>query len=540
MNKLQTLILAAGLSGVITGMETELLQNIADYMLAGQLELPSAQWKLRKLAELGKLNQRNIKTIASFRGIAAEMAEITVKNAAASAMAGAETGFKNMVIDGLINNADESSMDKTMGNILKTLQKQAKTDLNLINTTMLKEAESVAKKAVRKAAKLADDQKYIDMLNKAAAKTITGEGSMRAAVSQCLKEMSETGIPAFIDKGGQSWTPEAYVNMCVRATVKNTETEALFGRMEDYGTRIIEVSSHSGARPKCAKDQGKLFSLDNKSGYVTDSSGRKIKYYPFSSSSYGQSDGLFGINCGHSGYPFINGRSTQTYFPYDEEENAEQYRKIQKQRELERRVRASKRECAMLKNGDPEMFKKASVRLKQRSARLKGYCSENDLTYQNERTSVIGYGRSEASKVTAAYKRALDDNETKLRLFDVDKCTESDIIKMKGMLSNAETRRWYLQQNKRIPDLIDKSLSIEEQARQACDLRNKFRTQARDLMANQEERKKLDADEPNKSFDELIEHKMKSKKMTRQEAVRDILKTASKTRKSVNKQFGLE
>ncbi len=110
-------------------------------------------------------------------------------------------------------------------------------------------------------------------------------------------------------------------------------------------------------------------------------------------------------------YPFVPGCSTQKYFPYDEEENAEQYKKVQRQRALERKVRASKRECMMLKDGDPEAFQKASVKLKHNTQQLKTYCSSNDLTYMNERTTVMGYGRSEAGKVTAAYNRALKQEQ---------------------------------------------------------------------------------------------------------------------------------
>ena len=239
-------------------------------------------------------------------------------------------------------------------------------------------------------------------------------------------------------------------------------------------------------------------------------------------------------------YPFVPGCSTQKYFPYDEEENAAQYKKVQKQRELERKVRASKRECMMLKDGDPEAFQKASVKLKHNTQQLKTYCSSNDLTYMNERTTVMGYGRSEAGKVTAAYNRALKEEMLKTDLFDIDKCSDNVIIKMKGKLSDREARRWYLEQDKRIPDLIDKNLSLEEQARQACELRNKFRTQTRDLMADQEKRKQLDKDEPNKSFEELLDQKMKNKNLSREEAIKDIIKTATKTRKAVNEELGLE
>ena len=74
----------------------------------------------------------------------------------------------------------------------------------------------------------------------------------------------------------------------------------------------------------------------------------------------------------------------------------------------------------------------------------------------------------------------------------------------------------------------------------ACELRNRNRTQARDLMHDQEKRRQLDITDPNRSFEELIESKMRRKGLTREEAIADILNTATKTRKSVNKALGLE
>ena len=111
---------------------------------------------------------------------------------------------------------------------------------------------------------------------------------------------------------------------------------------------------------------------------------------------------------------------------------------------------------------------------------------------------------------------------------------------LKASLSNKEARIWYKTHDENIPNLIDKSKSIEAQARQACNLRNKYRTQTRELMADQKERKRLDRDRPNKSFEELIVHKMTDKKLSRQEAIEDIYKTATKTNKEVNERLGLE
>lgn len=59
-------------------------------------------------------------------------------------------------------------------------------------------------------------------------------------------------------------------------------------------------------------------------------------------------------------------------------------------------------------------------------------------------------------------------------------------------------------------------------------------------MADQKLRKELDISDPNKSFEELLTDKMQRKNLSRDEAIADILKTAVKTRKSVNQKLGLE
>lgn len=462
MNRIQALELSTGLAALVTGMEDELLQNIAAYLLSGKIESDAAKWKIRKLAELGKLNQKNIETIKSYIPEEKELAELTLKRAAVDAFAHAESGFRKLAIAGLVTDAPEGSMERTMNRVLKTLGKQAKDELNIVNTTMQMKARQMANTAVQKAARLAEDQVFLDALNKAAGKTVTGTESLTAACSKCLKEMAQKGIPAFVDKAGREWSPEAYVNVCVRSTVGNTAHTALFERMKDYGTRIIEVDSHFDARPKCAKDQGKLYDLDNGSGYVEDLHGNQIRYYPFNTTSYGQPDGLFGINCRHHGYPFTAGLSTQTYFPYDEEENAAQYKKIQKQRELERKVRASKRECAMLKDGDPQEFQKSAVKLKRQSQELKDYCERTGLTYQNERTSVLGYGHSEASRVTAAYRRALKQEEEKLKQIALDNLKNCDILESRIQSGELPLKVRLGQQKKHILDTNENKMTKDK------------------------------------------------------------------------------
>lgn len=109
----------------------------------------------------------------------------------------------------------------------------------------------------------------------------------------------------------------------------------------------------------------------------------------------------------------------------------------------------------------------------------------------------------------------------------------------KKKLDNTAVRKWYISQVEAIKNAIDKSLPIEDQARQAFEARNRIRTEARNMMADEETRKLLDKEKPNKTFEELIESKMKRKGMTREEAIRDILETATKTNEDVNKELGL-
>lgn len=413
MTKLEMMQLSQSLSDLYTGLETDLIANIAEYLAAGKIDSPTAQWKIQMLAQLGALDKSNIKVITEYAGIVPDMLTEVLETAALSAVEELEPGFQKLARNGIINGT-EVPIEKTMARALTSYQKQAKQSLNMVNTVMRYKAKSAAQKIINDTAELAEKQSFINTLNKVTGKVVTGAESRQAAMRQCIKEMSEKGIPAFVDKLGREWSPEAYINMDIRTTANNVAHQAQFDRMEDYGVDLIEVSSHAGARPKCAEDQGKIFNRKNKDGYTIDLHGRKIKYYSWKKSSYGEPDGILGINCGHHIYPFIPGISYQKYFPYDEYDNQEQYKKVQGQRELERRVRKSKRECISLESvGDTEGLKKAKETLKTRQQALKQYCTDNDLKYKPDRTAVVDYKKSVAGFTPSDKKKRIEEIKAK-------------------------------------------------------------------------------------------------------------------------------
>lgn len=381
MTRLELMELAEECSDVLTAMEDDLLQNIAEYLSEGRADIPTAQWKIRQLAALGKLDRENIRTIAEYSGIAADMEEIAMTRAALAAVKDMDEGFGKLVSDGIIEGTDVP-MEETALQAAAMYSKQAKDRLNKVNTVMRYFARATAAAAVNKAAEIVNKQQHLDTLNKAAGKVIMGAESRQTAVRQCIKEMSEKGIPAFVDAAGRQWSPEAYVNMDVRTTCSNAAHEAQFTRMNDYDIDLIETSSHPGARPKCSLDQGVIFSK----------SGKNKKYRAWSTSSYGEPDGILGINCGHHIYPHIEGVSTQTYFPYDKEENDKLYKQKQEQRRLERNVRSAKREVSMLNAaGDKEGAKAAKDAVKQKTAKYNEYCEKTGLPRKADRLTVQGY-----------------------------------------------------------------------------------------------------------------------------------------------------
>ena len=105
--------------------------------------------------------------------------------------------------------------------------------------------------------------------------------------------------------------------------------------------------------------------------------------------------------------------------------------------------------------------------------------------------------------------------------------------------SNEDIRKWYYVNIHDIPNRIDYSLSIEQQAKQASDIRNQIKLEARKAMQNKELAKELNIKEKPKTLEQLIDSKMYRYKFTREEALNDIIRSAAITNESVdNELFG--
>lgn len=433
MTALEALNLAAPIADAYMSVEERLLVRIARQLsLNDDHQLNEAsKWQIKQLAKHGMLRQDAHKIIAAgTKGIPGNVAE-TVRQAIDDTLA--EDG-----IQGMWHN---QRFAESAANAVKHYRNQAKDVYNQVNTVMKYKAESTFVRAVntvaekmtqeqrREQSEIANKQDVLNILNSNTASVVSGAESRTKAVRTTIHEMAQKGIPAFVDKSGREWSPEAYVNMDIRATVKNTALEAQFSTMDSLGQDVFEVSSHPGSRPKCRPWQGKLISRSGKTTEITDINGRKHKVIPLSQTSYGEPDGLFGINCGHRPRGVSDGLFRKSAVEYDDEEDKALYNKVCKQRELERRVRKSKTEADMLEAaGDTEGAKEVRRKMAEQNKALKSYCDSNGLKYRSDR--VRTYGAIAPNKITVP--KPSQDNSQFYKPVVVDK---SDQINAKRFVN---------------------------------------------------------------------------------------------------------
>lgn len=401
---------------------------------------------------------------------------------------------------------------------------------------------------------------YRREMDSAHMKVVTGVTDYMTAIRQACNKLAASGVRTIDYESGRSDRIEVAARRTLLTSVAHVTHRISEQNGEELGADGWEMSAHSGSRPSHAVYQGRQ--------YTQEQYERIIK--PLISEP----------NCRHDVFPIILGVSEPVYTE-EELQNIDQppftyegrtytaYEASQQMRKMERAMRKQKDRCIVADAaGDEEAFATASIRLNRQKYIYEDFCKAADSYTEYERTYVTCFNRSIAARSGVAaikkeykliastldksavpsiddFKKMLYNNSDEykqLRHQFNEKVINSDyddIKHLNGSLSDKVTRQWYVLYDKKIPDMIDRNQSIEDQARQAHALRNQFRTNARDLMLNQDERKWLDKSHPNLTFEEQVDKKMSDKGMTRDEAIQDILKTASKSNKKVNEKFKL-
>ncbi len=394
---------------------------------------------------------------------------------------------------------------------------------------------------------------YIGYLDKALMKMIMGGVSYDAAVEQSVREMARSGLRSVEYASGRTYQLDTAARMCIRTSAHQLSAKISERNCDVMGQDLVEVSEHWGARPSHQVWQGKIYSR----------SGKNKKYPPFKECHYGEADGLCGVNCRHTFHPFFEGISEPTKWQKEPEPKEyggkmySYYDATQKQRAMERQIRSTKREIEAMRSigGDTselESQKKRqikeyhkfsnAVQISPKDNRLRVVKGSSDLSKTETLKKHNALAKSKSADILKSKKkeRIIGTENFKIPKSKFLKSEYEDIKDLQHSLSNTDVRIWYKAKDAGIINKIDTNKPVKEQAEEAFKMRNAYRTQARELMKDQEERKKLDIEHPNRSFEETVEDKMARKSMTKEQAYKDIIATAGKTNKKVDKSLGLE
>lgn len=255
-------------------------------------------------------------------------------------------------------------------------------DLNELNQINIRTIARNSGMALNEVVALLEDEGYRAIRSidgQSAASVLTGVKTPQQAVREIARQWADKGIPALV-KNGRNYSVEGYLNTVIRTTTNSVTNDMQDARMEEHDVDLVEISDHMGARPKCAPYQGRIFSR----------SGASTKYPALSSTSIGEPDGLFGFNCRHVKYPYIDGVSIPRPKGINRAENDKAYKESQQQRSIERSIRKAKREERMMRGmGDEEGVKQTKQLVRQRQSKMRDFINDTGRTRRRNREQLI-------------------------------------------------------------------------------------------------------------------------------------------------------
>ncbi|MCH5165642.1 MAG: hypothetical protein J1G01_04505 [Clostridiales bacterium] len=157
------------------------------------------------------------------------------------------------------------------------------------------------------------------------------------------------------------------------------------------GVKLVVCSVHADCSDRCAKWQGRVYSLDGTSGktedgrsYVPLEVARDVYYTTKAGKTY--KNGLLGFNCRHTLSPY----SVGMVIPHVDHETQQREQRINtRQRELERRVREQRERALVYRNIERERYLKARRLAIKANKEYIQFSKDNGRAYYPSRTKLL-------------------------------------------------------------------------------------------------------------------------------------------------------
>lgn len=359
LNDQQLMLMADNISDIYRQLCNDLFDNVVErlhdrgtYYLDQQPYL----WQLEKMADVGMLNDHNIKLIAEYSGIAEKQIRYIIENEGYQVYKDTHAQLKSNTYD---------------YNVMKDLisySNQAVNDVhNLINTTLPKSVQAT----------------YKDIIETTVAKVITGMATPQKALDETIMKFQERGFYGYTDRAGRRQRADAYARTVIKTTARRTFNEMRMRPAQELGIDTFYYSIKAAAREMCAPLQNQIVTT----GRARTEEG--VKIFALDDYGYGKPGGCQGINCGHTMIPFIPGANYMPDIDDDlkglTEEQAIKNANVQsKQRAMERAIRASKERLHVAETmHNEELTAKYKTRLTEQKRALKSYVDKHSFLYRD-------------------------------------------------------------------------------------------------------------------------------------------------------------
>lgn len=352
----------------------------------------TADWQLWRREQVRLCNREVLKILAKYTGKSTAQLRQIFQEAAAKALEEDDLLYQSAGLD-----PPDPNTDQALLNLLNAGYQQTEGSWKNLTATTANTVSGQLEAAL--------DRAWLQVSSGA----FDYQTSIRRAVNDLARNMTGVTYPT-----GHRDTLEVAVRRAVLTGINQTAGKLQIARMDEMDWAFVETSAHAGARPSHARWQGRQY---HRGGAVT----YRGKHYPDfeQATGYGTGAGLCGWNCRHGFFaidPDLDPRPAYTAEELaaldakDIEYQGKRYSKYeisQKQRALERQVRAAKK-VWLAEDAAGLDSTQSAVRLRQARQELAQFIKDTGGRNDSSRTFVSGFSRSQASRATAQAQREIE------------------------------------------------------------------------------------------------------------------------------------
>lgn len=363
-------------------LEIEVMEDVIRRIRINSGITRSADWQLYRLYELGKSKKSLRKAIKKAFKFDESSINQLYQDIISKGYARDETLYKAKGKQFIPFEKNE-----TLQQYISAIAKQTLESMQNISQSLGFAVKSGDKRVFKPIAKY-----YQTTLDNAINGIATGVFDYNTVLKQTVSEMTNSGLRTVDYETGWSNRADVAARRAVMTGLTQVTAKINEHNAEKLGTDMFEVSWHSGARPSHQVWQGRWYKRSELESIC----------------GLGSVTGLCGANCYHSYYPVIPGVSVPTYTEEELDEmnrqenipidyNGKQYTKyeaLQRQRQLETRMRAERQKIKLLQDGEADETDIMLARAKYRgtSQEYTSFSKAMDLPQQRQRVTVDGLG----------------------------------------------------------------------------------------------------------------------------------------------------